>query len=239
MTETGSAANDETVGAKLDPLDAARRDLLDIARADAAFDGWTEQMLRGAAARMAPETAGSADILFPRGVRDVLTFWSLEEDAAMAADWAAAEIRPRKIRDKVTWLVQRRIAGLEPHREAARRAAATLALPVHGATGSRLVWRTAGAIWRTLGDRSLDGNYYSKRAILSGVYATTLSHWFANDGEGLDDPYERTWAFLDRRIDNVMQIEKAKGVLGRVTVAPATFAGTLGWLRYPGARRQG
>ena len=49
-------------------------------------------------------------------------------------------------------------------------------------------------------------NWYTKRATLSGVYSATVLFWLGDSSEGHQD----TWAFLDRRIENVMQIEKLK-----------------------------
>ena len=61
-------------------------------------------------------------------------------------------------------------------------------------------------IWRALGDSSTDENYYSKRAILAGVIASTAARWMLDDSaDGAP-----TWAFLDARIENVMQFERFK-----------------------------
>ena len=38
------------------------------------------------------------------------------------------------------------------------------------------------------------------------TYASTYARWFSDD----DPQNEATWAFLDRRIENVMQFEKFK-----------------------------
>ncbi len=62
-------------------------------------------------------------------------------------------------------------------------------------------------MWRAAGDTSTDFNFYTKRAILAGVYSATLMRWFTDDSE--DEGATR--AFLDRRIDEVMRFEKAQG----------------------------
>ena len=41
---------------------------------------------------------------------------------------------------------------------------------------------------------------------LSGVYGSTVLYWLGDDSDG----HARTWDFLDRRIEDVMQIEKFK-----------------------------
>jgi ubiquinone biosynthesis protein COQ9 len=112
---------------------------------------------------------------------------------------------------------------------AARRAAAFLAIPVNAPMGAELSFRTADAIWRGIGDTATDFNYYTKRLLLSGVYTATLLFWFSDDSDGAAD----TWAFLDRRIENVMSIEKAKaGLADFASKLPDPFK-ILGSLRYP------
>jgi ubiquinone biosynthesis protein COQ9 len=93
---------------------------------------------------------------------------------------------------------------LAPNKEAARRAAALLSLPMNAALGARLMYRTVDAMWRAAGDTSTDFNFYTKRGILAGVYGSTAMRWFTTEDEAVVD------AFLAARIENVMQIEKFK-----------------------------
>ena len=79
------------------------------------------------------------------------------------------------------------------------------ARPANLLTGPKGLWAAADAIWTGLGDTSTDYNWYTKRTILSGVLGSTLVAWI-----GTEDPAEVD-AFLDRRIENVMQFEKFKG----------------------------
>ena len=69
--------------------------------------------------------------------------------------------------------------------------------------------KDAKAIWEALGDTSDDLNWYTKRSTLSGVYSSTVLYWLGDDSTGS----RGTWEFLDRRIDDVMQIEKFKAEL--------------------------
>ena len=75
------------------------------------------------------------------------------------------------------------------------------------AEGARAIWNTCDQIWTALGDSSDDVNWYTKRATLAGVYSATVLFWLGDDSPD----HQNTWAFLDRRIDDVMQIEKVKG----------------------------
>ena len=61
-------------------------------------------------------------------------------------------------------------------------------------------------MWRLAGDTATDFNHYSKRAILVGVYGSTILVFLDDESEDLAE----TRAFLDRRIGDVMRFEKAK-----------------------------
>jgi len=221
------AANDE----------ALRRDILDALLSEAAFDGFTETSLEAAAkAADVPADqleAGLLARLFPRGVADVLTYWSSEEDKAMVEAFEAVNPKPHGITKKITWLIRQRIEQLDWSREAASRAATTLALPIHGTLGAQLIWQTADRMWRTIDDKSTDFNFYTKRASLSAIYTSTLARWLADQGDAAaEDPYADTWAFLDARIANLMQFEKTKAQVQKVIPDPTDMVGFLGRLRY-------
>lgn len=222
--------------------EAVRRDILDALLSEAAFDGFTQQTLQRAATQAgipAEELeAGILHRLFPAGIGDALAYWSEEEDRAMAEAFAALNPKPRGVTASITWLVKQRIGQLDWNREAARRAAATLALPHHGRRGAGLVWNTADAMWRAIGDGSTDFNWYTKRMSLSAIYAATLSRWFADRGDAAAaDPYKATWDFLDARIGNLMQFEKLKARLGRAAPDPAGVIGILGRVRYGSGKK--
>jgi ubiquinone biosynthesis protein COQ9 len=84
-------------------------------------------------------------------------------------------------------------------------------------------------MWRLAGDTATDFNYYSKRALLAGIYAATLAVFVDDKSEGKAD----TLAFLDRRIDGVMRFEKAKAQILRPRDERFSMARFLGRLRYP------
>ena len=90
--------------------------------------------------------------------------------------------------------------------EAVRRALALLSLPFNAPLALKLLYKTVDALWYAAGDTSTDFNFYTKRATLAGVYSSTLLYWL-NDRS---PDSEATWAFLDRRVDDVMRFERLK-----------------------------
>lgn len=214
----------------IDGFEPARRRLLEAALIEAAFDGWNGAMIDKAArgAGLEPSVVAAA---FPGGVRDLLRYWSIRADETMAEAMAGPDFAALKIREKVAFAVNARLDVLRPHKEAARRAAALLALPTSGMLGAQLAWKTADAVWRGLGDKSTDFNFYSKRGILTGVWTSTVARWLADDS----DDEAATQAFLEARIANVMEIEKAKAQIRKLGLDPAAPIRALAKLRYPRA----
>jgi ubiquinone biosynthesis protein COQ9 len=171
----------------------------------AAFDGFTDKVLQKAG-----EEAGATKVdlarLFEGGPIGLVEFYSTHTDAEMENWLASMDLKTMKIRERIATAVKTRFAILKPHKEAARRAAALLSLPMHAALGAKLVYHTVDAMWRAAGDTSTDFNFYTKRGILAGVYGTTAMRWF-NDTSEDEKPTEE---FLAARIENVMQFEKFK-----------------------------
>ncbi len=96
-------------------------------------------------------------------------------DRRMEEAAAAEGIAALRLSQRVRALVALRLRQNEPAREAIRRALAILALPRHARLAARITARTVNAIWYAAGDRSADMSWYSKRAILAGVYSATLA----------------------------------------------------------------
>lgn len=208
-------------------FEAERGKILAAALKMVPFDGWTPTMMAAAAADAGLDRA-TLDAAFPNGIADLLQFWSEILDTQMETAMGGDEFAALKIREKVAFAVRARLELLAADKEAARRAAATLALPNFAPLATRLIWRTADCIWRGLGDQSTDFNFYSKRAILSGVWTSTFAHWLGDES----DDYASTWVFLDQRIENVMQIEKAKSWFRKAGLDPNKPIELLAKFRY-------
>jgi ubiquinone biosynthesis protein COQ9 len=188
-------------------VDQAKDRLLDAVLPHVAFDGWSEVSFRAGIVDSGV-ASGLARALFPRGGVDLALAYHRRGDGLMQAGLAARDLGALRYRERVTLAVRTRLEVISDA-EAVRRGSALFALPQHAADGARAIWGTADAIWIALGDASTDINWYTKRATLSAVYASTVLYWL---GDELDD-HAATWAFLDRRIENVMAIEKVKAKL--------------------------
>jgi ubiquinone biosynthesis protein COQ9 len=200
-----SAPNAPETSQISDP-DAPLRDrLADAMASEAVFDGWTRSAL-STAARQIDLPPGEADRLFPGGPVQVLTHISERADLRTVADMEKEGVAGLKMRDRIKGAVRIRLERHAGEREAVRRALALLSLPFNAGLALKLLYKTVDAMWYAAGDTSTDFNFYTKRATLAGVYSSTLLYWLNDRSPGS----EATWGFLDRRIDDVMRIEKLK-----------------------------
>ena len=209
----------------------ARAEILAAMLAQAAFDGWTVKSLR-AAVKAADLPEGAEELYFPQGPLEVIRFWSEQMNGKIEADLAELDQASMKIRDKVTAGVLAALYAIGPHEEAARRAMSRMSLPDALGQGPKQLWSAADTIWRSIGDTSTDGNYYSKRTILAGVIASTLTVWLSDE----EPQKPKARKFLDDRIANVMSFEKAKWSFKKKTENFPNPAEVLGVLRYGGRK---
>jgi ubiquinone biosynthesis protein COQ9 len=177
--------------------------LLEAALVHVPFDGWSRRSLFAGAADLGIEP-GAARRLFPRAGDDLLAQVERWADRQMLA--RAGALEGLRVRDRIATLVRTRLEVLGPHREAMRRATAARVLPSNGFAACGSLWRTVDLMWSAAGDDARDASYYTKRSLLAAVWTSTFLFWLDDRSPGFED----TWAFLDRRIDNVMQIGKLR-----------------------------
>lgn len=211
-------------------LDELRPVLVEALLPNIAFDGWSAAALDAAAAAVGIP-ADRAALVFPGGGAEMIDAWIAKIDGDMTAEMERRGAASMKMRDRIRTAILIRLEQARPHKEAVRRALAVLAQPQNAALSARTLWRSADAMWRAAGDTATDFNHYSKRLSLGGVYAATLLYWLQDESEGDAD----TLAFLDRRIENIMQVEKAKFRLREQVRDRPRLSRFLGRLRYPAA----
>jgi ubiquinone biosynthesis protein COQ9 len=204
MTETG--------------LEQLQDKILLAALPQVAFDGWSMASLKAGADAA---DASQSDLLhaFPDGVADAIAHFSDWADRQAAKTLTSPDMAHLKIRQKIAMGVWARLEAMGRWREASRKATAWLATPRRAALASKLLYRTCDSIWRAAGDASTDFNFYSKRALLSGVVVSTTLYWLNDNSEG----NQAASAFLDRRIAEVLdiggRIGKARSALERLDPA--------------------
>lgn len=209
-------------------LDEIRAALAPSLAMHAAFDGWNEAAVRAAATDFGVD-GDIAALAFKGRPIDLIEHWIGSIDAEMARRLPSDVLGVMKIRAKITALVATRLEIMAPNKEALRRAMAIMAMPGNVLRTAQIGWHSADQMWRLAGDTATDFNHYTKRMTLSAVYASTLAAFVNDDSDGFTD----TRAFLDRRIENVMQFEKVKAqAKARQDYVPS-LSRFVGRLRYP------
>lgn len=183
--------------------------LLEAALVHVPFDGWSRRSLFAGARDLGIEPS-VARRLFPRGGDDLLAQLERWADRRMLAEAEARDLAGMRVRERIAALVRARLEALAPHREAMRRAVAARLLPSNALAGCASLWRTVDLMWSLTGDTAEDYSYYTKRSLLAGVWTSTFLFWLEDRSEGFSD----SWAFLDRRIADVMQIGAVRARLG-------------------------
>ncbi|WP_378941592.1 COQ9 family protein [Paracoccus sp. R86501] len=205
-----------------------REALLDAALIHVPFEGMNDAALL-AGARDIGMSPALVRVHFPQGGAGLAAAYHRRADDKLRESLAESPPEGR-FRDRVAQAVWRRLDLVDP--ELVRAGASTLALPQNAALAARLVWETADVIWTGLGDRSDDVNWYSKRATLSAVISASVLFWL-----GDDSPQQtQTRAFIDRRIDGVMNFETIKARLRSLPGAEGLTKAAFGWIRAPRAK---
>ena len=210
--------------------DNDRRDaLLDAILTHVPFDGWSQTALHRAGEDLGLSAADVAPI-FPRGPEEAIQAFSRRADTQMLRALEELDLNGMRVHERVMAGVRARLECVAEHREAVQRGLSFFAMPQNAPQGLTCLYRTVDAIWYAAGDRSTDYNYYSKRLLLSGVYSSTVLYWLNDRSED----FAPTWAFLERRIGEVMKIggRLGKAVGGLLNLPDRIFA--RGGIRRPG-----
>ncbi len=197
--------------------------MIDASLPHVAFDGWSEATFRAAIRDSATDPI-TAEMHFPRRGVDLALAFHRRGDRLMIEELKRRDLASLRVRERIIEAVKIRLQ-VTGDRESVRRGTTLFSLPQNAPLGAQAIWGTCDAIWTALGDTSRDGNWYTKRATLAGVYSATVLFWLGDDSPDQSD----TWAFLDRRIDDVMRIEKMKAKVRENPLLRTVFAGPT-WL---------
>lgn len=176
-----------------------------------AFEGWTDRALRAGNAACGV-SAAEAELAFPGGAAEMIAHWSAWSDERMLAALAAVDLAAMSESDRLALAMRSRLETNVSYREAVRRTLAYLALPMRAGLGARLTWRTADAIAYAAGETATDFSFYTRRALVAGIYAATVLVWLDDDSEA----FVETSAFLDRRIADLSRLPQPAALLARL-----------------------
>lgn len=191
--------------------------ILKEALADIPFDGLTWAVIVRASDKCGYD-ADVAESVFSNQVTGFLQFFSHWADQQMMLALKDVDSDAMKVRDRIRHAVWARLQVLEPYKEVVRLSLAHWMNPMKKPKAAKMIWQTSDVIWKWAGDTATDYNKYSKRGLLTGVISATTMAWLHDKSYN----HEKTGAFLDRRIDNVLVLGKFAGkILSRKEKANA------------------
>ncbi len=213
--------------ASMSPADIQRGRLLAAILPHVPFDGFSKKSFHQACRDMGMPEQQAAQ-LCPQGAASLARLFLSDGDARLEEALKNMNFGALRVRERIIQGVRLRLELDEPNREIVARAMWVLALPANLNLGLRALHQTVDVIWRAAGDETSDFNYYSKRAILAGIFSVTLMRWLS-DKQG---SHGATWAFLEKRIEDVMHFEKAKAKMRHSFARAPNFLASLSRLRF-------
>lgn len=179
------------------PLNQERQKVLKSAIPFILQNGWDPISLE-----LASESLGKEKnyylTLFPT-LSSAVEFFEEQEDIRMIQNLQQKEI-PQKIRTRIKRALLERITHISGGKKMLKELEAfylNKKHPLECTPAILHIWRTSDAIWKYAGDQSLDFNYYTKRTLLSGVYAKVVRHYLRIESEDIE---EFTITALDKAI---------------------------------------
>ncbi|NDF13073.1 MAG: COQ9 family protein [Proteobacteria bacterium] len=181
----------------------AKKQIVSAFLSEAGTSGWNDISLEKACNSIDCDYS-YARALFPEGAAEIADYYLEMINRQMLLELGKYNLPAMKIRERIKCALMIRLKIAEPHKEAIRSLLGHLGM--HAPKAVANLAKLSDIVWRTAGDTSTDYNYYTKRMMLSGVYSATLLFWLNDTSKN----HSETEQFLDRRINNVMQVEKAK-----------------------------
>jgi ubiquinone biosynthesis protein COQ9 len=192
-------------------IETIRDRILEAALPGIGQAGWSWDEVVKASPKAGYQDAMAAAV-FPSGLNDVVAHFSDRADRLMLKELSAVDPDSMRVRDRVRTAILARFKVLAPDKQIVRTSLAYWAMPTRVLMGQRVLWRTADRIWDWAGDTAKDYNRQTKRGLLCSILLGSSLVWIDDESEG----NTVTEQFVDRRIENVMEIGKAIGTMGIV-----------------------
>lgn len=177
--------------------------------------------------------SSASTVLLPNGVFDLVRYHLISQRHALQAtpiDRSLPNGKAPGVSAKLRQLIIARLHANESIIHKYHEALAIMSLAGNIPSSLAELGRLSDELWYLAGDVSVDTSYYTKRATLAGVYASTEVFMTQDNSHQFKD----TRDFLDRRLDDVRVIGGTVGSVGQW----ASFTGmaTVNVLRSWGAK---
>ncbi|XP_051548936.1 ubiquinone biosynthesis protein COQ9-B, mitochondrial-like [Myxocyprinus asiaticus] len=172
--------------------------------------GWTVEAIAAAAETLGLSAASTG--MFNNGAGDLALHFIVQCNAHLTEILAEqhnqvqlGQAEPKKTAQFLRDAVETRLRMLIPYIDTWPQAMSILLLPHNIPDSLKHLSTMVDDIWYYAGDRSTDVNWYTRRAALTGIYNTTELVMVQDSSPDFED----TWAFLNNRIEDVVNIANA------------------------------
>ena len=171
------------------------------------FYGWSKEMLFEVEKKLSLDKHYHI-LLFPGDLKEIVTWFEKDLDEYMIKTFNGTCAKQKmRVRDKVQEAIKIRFKGPNVQTKAMLSQLNKFYFNLHNFTlAYKNFWRTVDQIWYLAGDKATDFNYYSKRGLLFSVYKAVFLYYVSTESE------EKSWEFLEKRIENVMKIGDIKSL---------------------------
>ncbi|CAM6127014.1 unnamed protein product [Calypogeia fissa] len=177
--------------------------------------GWTEAAIIAGTrdVGLSPAFAGA----FPSKEAALVEFFMDECTQALVEELESREEELSKLvmPDRIATIVWVRLQMQVPYMQKWAQALSIQANPVNLPTTIKQRALLMDEIWHAAGDRSTDVDWYTKRAILAGIYSTTELYMLTDISPGFKDTQE----FLEKRITDALDCRKTAQEAGHLAQA--------------------
>lgn len=170
---------------------------------NAAFEEWSENCLK-LANQKSGFKEGYWQLLFPNELEDLTKFFHQNINQQMREQFKECSLT--KAHEKIIYLLELKFKLYQPHKEAVRALMKYNLNPKNIAAANSMLWDSCNLMWRLAGDKSTDYNYYTKRALLAGIYGSSMLYWLNDNSQD----FCQTKIFIRNRINNVLSLGKLK-----------------------------
>jgi ubiquinone biosynthesis protein COQ9 len=167
--------------------------------------GWTMSALSKAVVE-AGFNQGDENRAFEGNMEKVVEYYFQWVDQQMLRKMETFDLTSMRTRDKIATIIMVRLALMAPYKAVVERTFTFLAKPPHMPLGAKCLYKTVNHIWYIAGDKATDFNFYTKRALLAGVYLSTVKFWLKD----VSSDALQTRAHLENRLSKALKVGQIK-----------------------------
>ena len=186
----------------LEDFESIKIDILNKVIEHTPYTGWSLETLKVSLGEIG--ILNSLDSFFPGGIKDISRLYFDIADKKLEYDVENIDLENKSVRDRISYLLNLRLDFFSNNKQVIKQIIGSDFFNGFSLAPISRINDSVDLMWRLAGDKSVDYNFYTKRILLGGIYISSVLFWLDSENR------EEVSKFIDRRIANVMKIEKNK-----------------------------